>query len=39
VLLKIYNDKELYSYMKKVSVEKGRDYFSYDKIARRAIEN
>ena len=38
-VLKIYNDKELYSYMKKVSVEKGRDYFSYDNIARRAIEN
>ncbi|MAJ98174.1 MAG: glycosyltransferase [Flavobacteriales bacterium TMED288] len=39
VILKIYNDKGLYNKMKKVSIEKGRNYFSYDKIARRAINN
>ena len=39
VILKIYNDKNLYKKMKEVSMEKGRNYFSYDKIARRAIND
>ena len=34
---KIYNDKELYANMKKVSEEKGMKEFSYRDIARRSI--
>ena len=34
---KIYSDKEIYENMKKVSLEKGMDVFSYKKIAERSI--
>lgn len=38
VVLKIYNDKELYENMKKVATDKGIKEFSYKNIAKKAIE-
>ena len=37
-IIKVYNDKDLYNSIKKVSLEKGSDHFSYYKIAERSIK-
>lgn len=38
IVLRIYNNKELYSNMRKIAIEKGIPHFSYYEIAKRAIE-
>lgn len=37
-ILKIMDDKELLNKMKEVAIEKGRDFFSYEKISKRVLE-